>query len=117
MANMTRAEMEDAQEVLISRLDDGLPITSLEHRTYNSMMMDYFNSFMDFETYATSDNEIKRARLINRLVSKVLLAKDNIVVGSGNFVKVLASDTLVFENGIFVPDGTKVVVSFMQQPL
>lgn len=114
--NLTREEMEAAQEGLISP-DLAGPITSLDHRTFNSMLMDYNNSFLDFTVQTGADQKVKDSRLKKRLVSKVLWVESNTVISEDFITKPLASDTLEFDASQRPPAFTKVTISFKQQPI
>lgn len=121
--NLTREEMESAQEGLIAPDASG-PITSQDHRHFNSMIMDYLNSFLDFDTYTEAvpgspenNSRVVDERLKKRLVSKVLMVVDNLVISEQYINKPLASGTLLFVNGQIVAPNTRVTISFKQQPI
>ncbi len=107
--------MEEAQEALISP-DLAGPITSLDHRSFNSMLMDYLNSFLDFTVTTGADQKVKDDRLIKRVVSKVVWVEANIVISEDYISKLFGSDTLEFAPDQRPPAFTKVTISFKQQP-
>lgn len=107
--------MENAQNVLIAP-HGGVPIHSIEHREFNSLIMDFLNSFLDFDAVVQLDGTVKDARMIKRLVSKIT-TQDNYVVHSSKFTKPLNSDTLTLQGGESIMPGTIVTISFKQQPV
>ena len=114
--NLTREEMEEAQAGLIAPDASG-PITSLDHRTFNSMLMDFLNSFLDFDVYTNADGKVVDARLKKRLVSKIVWCDANMTIGETFLDKPFASDTLSIGASQGVPPFTKITISFKQQPV
>jgi len=120
MPNLSRAEMEEMQDALISA-QDGV-ITSTEHRAFNSAMMDFTNSFLpaDLEVNGAGDDpdedgsygSITDESLEKRDVSTVVLIEGNVVITSTGFAKETNSDTLYFRGSNYVVEGTPVVINF-----
>lgn len=107
--------MEEAQDSLLSPGEEG-PITSRDQRSFNSMMMDYFNSFLDCDAYVNEEGKISDARLSNRTISKVVLCQTGLVIGEDCITKPFTSDTIEFIDLSFSPN-THVTISFKQQPI
>lgn len=108
--------MEEAQAGLIAPDSSG-PITSAEHRAFNSLILDYLNSFLDLTVTTNAAGHVQDDRLRKRLVSKVIWVDANTVIGESFLSKALASDTLQIDESQGVPPFAKVTISFKQQPV
>ena len=121
-SNLTRAEMEQMQAAVISN-QDGLAITSADHRSFNSALMDFNNSFLPFDGKVTgvgvddgtgSKGSITNSALVKRDVAFITIVATNQVIGPHNFTKTTVSDTLFFTNGVSLEIATDVTVTLIR---
>lgn len=112
MANQTRAELEAANQALISvDPDTGELIVSKDHRDMNDLMIDFGMSYTPIEAYVGNDGKVTDTRFYQRKLALVIA--NNSPIQSSSFIKAYSDIVLEFTDMILSP-GTLVTIFFLR---
>lgn len=115
MPNLTRADVDQANNSLIS-YTDGTPVTTAEHRSMNEIMLDFINSFLPLDAVVNESNQVVNDDLVNRDVDYVLLPDSDVLISSNGFSKLNDSDTLDFTPPIALLPLNTIVSIYFKRP-